>query len=109
MSKPDNILFWTRPELREEVERLKVEITKLEHSINYWIIEAKTDHDRWIRTLEENEKIRNELNYSNKIGTALYVKSLNWPCAKHYKNESQAWAEYINSKNINDQPKQSQP
>lgn len=93
-------MFWTRPELREEVERLKVEISKLEHSVNYWMIEAKTDNARWIRTLEENEKIRNELNYLNKIGTELYVKSLNWPCAFHYKNESQTWAEYINSKNV---------
>ena len=60
------------------------------------MIEAKTDHDRWIRTLEENEKIRNELDYAVKIGTELYKSSADCDCSK---SQSRTWFEYITSKN----------
>lgn len=32
--------------------------SSLEQELNYWRIEAQTDHDRWLRTLEENDKLR---------------------------------------------------
>ena len=44
--------------LKEENARLKAEVERLKHSIKYWQIEAETDHDRWMRALEENEALR---------------------------------------------------
>lgn len=37
------------------------EMVKAAASSDYWRIEAETDHARWIRTLEENEKLRAEV------------------------------------------------
>lgn len=37
--------------LRAENDRLKAEV-------NYWRIEAETDHARWLRLLEDNERLR---------------------------------------------------
>lgn len=34
-------------------------IERLEREVLYWRIEAETDHNRWIRQMEENEKLRN--------------------------------------------------
>jgi len=45
--------------LKREIEQLKVEKDILERRVNYWKIEAQVDHDRWIRTLEDLEHIRN--------------------------------------------------
>ena len=56
------MLYWTRPELRDEIYRLRA-----------------------------------ELELTRKLGTNLYVKSLNWKCSGHYKDESKAWADYINN------------
>jgi hypothetical protein len=45
-------------ELAAENSTLKAEVERLKHSIKYWQIEAETDHDRWMRALEENEALR---------------------------------------------------
>lgn len=37
------------------------EMVKAAASSDYWRIEAETDHARWLRTLEENEKLRAEV------------------------------------------------
>lgn len=34
------------------------EIERLREVVRYWQIESKTDHDRWIRTLEDIEALR---------------------------------------------------
>ena len=34
------------------------EIERLKEIVRYWQIESKTDHDRWIRTLEDLEALR---------------------------------------------------
>ena len=34
------------------------EIQRLREVVRYWQIESKTDHDRWIRTLEDLEHMR---------------------------------------------------
>ena len=34
------------------------EIERLREKVRYWQIESKTDHDRWIRTLEDLEEAR---------------------------------------------------
>lgn len=37
------------------------EMVKAAASSDYWRIEAETDHARWLRTLEKNEKLRAEV------------------------------------------------
>jgi len=40
-----------------EVARLKAEVERLEHQVNYWRIEAETDNARWLRCLEDKERL----------------------------------------------------
>jgi len=47
------------------VERLKAEVERLEHQVNYWRIEAETDNARWLRCLEDKERL-------TKAGDAIY-------------------------------------
>ena len=42
----------------EEYEKLKSEVERLEHQVRYWRIEAECDHGRWLRCLEDLEKLR---------------------------------------------------
>jgi hypothetical protein len=42
----------------EEIANLRAEIGRLNDTVNYWSVEAKTDHARWLRALEENEALR---------------------------------------------------
>ena len=44
-----------------ECIRLETENAQLEHVINYWKIEAETDNARWLRVLEENERLKAEV------------------------------------------------
>jgi len=37
---------------------LKAEVERLEHLVNYWRIESGCDHARWLRCLEDLEKLR---------------------------------------------------
>ena len=37
------------------------EIELLNATVKYWEIEARTDHDRWLRCLEENDKLKAEV------------------------------------------------
>ena len=34
------------------------QVERLEHQVNYWRIEAETDNARWLRCLEDNERLR---------------------------------------------------
>ena len=45
-------------ELNAEVNLLKAEVERLEHKVNYWRIEAECDNARWLRCLEDLEKLR---------------------------------------------------
>jgi hypothetical protein len=47
---------------------IKAEVERLEHQVNYWRIEAETDNARWLRCLEDKERL-------TKAGDAM---------AKHY-------------------------
>lgn len=47
------------------------EMVKAAASSDYWRIEAETDHARWLRTLEENEKLRAEVERLRKAGDAM--------------------------------------
>jgi hypothetical protein len=42
----------------EEIANLRAEIGRLNDNVLYWSVEAKTDHARWLRVLEENEALR---------------------------------------------------
>jgi hypothetical protein len=44
------------------------EMVKAAAASDYWRIEAETDHARWLRTLEENEKLRAEVERLRKAG-----------------------------------------
>lgn len=46
--------------LQEENARLKAEVERLEHQVRYWRIEAECDHGRWLRCLEDLEKLRSK-------------------------------------------------
>ena len=43
-----------------ENARLKAEVERLEHQVNYWRIEAEVDNARWLRCLEDLEKLRKD-------------------------------------------------
>jgi len=58
MSEPTNSYFMTRPQLVNYTKRLETEVQKWTQEANYWRIEATTDHDRWLRVLEDNERLR---------------------------------------------------
>jgi len=41
----------------QENARLKAEVDQLVHKVNYWRIEAETDNARWLRCLEDKERL----------------------------------------------------
>jgi lipid II:glycine glycyltransferase (peptidoglycan interpeptide bridge formation enzyme) len=45
----------------DKIRKLEAEVQRLEHTVNYWKIEAKTDHERWERQMEENARLRDDL------------------------------------------------
>ena len=45
-------------ELQAENARLKAEVERLEHQVNYWRIEAEVDNARWLRCLKDYEELR---------------------------------------------------
>jgi hypothetical protein len=40
------------------IEDKNAEVDRLRQEVKYWRIEAETDNARWLRTLEENEGLR---------------------------------------------------
>ena len=44
--------------LEAENARLKAEVERLEHQVNYWRIEAEVDNARWLRCLQDLEELR---------------------------------------------------
>ena len=45
---------------RVEISFLKAEVERLDHQVRYWRIEAECDHGRWLRCLEDLEKLRSK-------------------------------------------------
>jgi hypothetical protein len=43
--------------LLTEKQRLDAEVDQLVHKVNYWRIEAETDNARWLRCLEDKERL----------------------------------------------------
>jgi len=67
-----------------DYKRALDEIEMLKHTIKYWEIEAKTDNDRWLRCLEDNEKLKAEVerltamaNECEHLHKGIYSLSLN--------------------------------
>ena len=40
--------------------RLKAEVERLDYQVRYWRIEAEVDNARWLRCLEDLEKLRKD-------------------------------------------------
>ena len=61
-----NITAWGRglesdlSHARVEISFLKSEVERLEHQVRYWRIEAECDNARWLRCLEDLEKLRSK-------------------------------------------------
>lgn len=51
-------------ELNTEIKALKAENEMLKGRVQYWKIEAECDHGRWLRCLEDLEKLRKECHKS---------------------------------------------
>lgn len=47
-------------DLKDENARLKAEVEMLKGQVRYWQIEAECDHGRWLRCLEDLEKLRGQ-------------------------------------------------
>lgn len=45
----------------EEIANLRAELERQAAAIKYWRIEAETDHARWLRVLEEADKLRKQI------------------------------------------------
>ena len=45
---------------RVELSFLKAEVERLDHQVRYWRIEAEVDNARWLRCLEDLEKLRKD-------------------------------------------------
>ena len=43
-----------------EIAQLKAEVERLDHQVRYWRIEAEVDNARWLRCLEDLEKLRKD-------------------------------------------------
>ena len=43
-----------------EIASLKAEVERLDHQVRYWRIEAEVDNARWLRCLEDLEKLRKD-------------------------------------------------
>jgi len=63
MSKPyepseTNKFFNELKGLAEDMEALRKDNERLKNEVLYWRVEAQTDHDRWLRVLEDLEQVR---------------------------------------------------
>lgn len=56
---PNNTHYVTLDQYQLMELQLKAEVERLEHQVRYWRIEAECDHGRWLRCLEDLEKLRN--------------------------------------------------
>jgi hypothetical protein len=72
----------------KKLREAEAEVERLEHQVNYWRIEAETDNARWLRCLENKERLTKagdnleqvltEISYSYRAGNA----SHEWRSAK---------------------------
>jgi predicted RNase H-like nuclease (RuvC/YqgF family) len=53
----------------DKIRKLEAEVQRLEHTVNYWKIEAKTDHERWERQMEENARLRSDIKSTENLAS----------------------------------------
>jgi hypothetical protein len=53
----------------DKIRKLEAEVQRLEHTVNYWKIEAKTDHSRWERQMEENARLRSDIKSTENLAS----------------------------------------
>ena len=82
------------PEKWAEMVKAQAEVARLEHLVKYWKVEAETDNARWLRVLEENARLKAEVERLTKAGDAMmgwidhqhddsgYIHSEAWEAAK---------------------------
>ena len=68
------------PEKWAEMVKAQAEVARLEHLVNYWKVEAETDNARWLRVLEENDRLKAEVERLNNESDILQK------CCEHQKN-----------------------
>jgi hypothetical protein len=59
-SQPDplTVYLYAAELAKDDMKKLKAENKVLKGQVNYWKIEAECDHGRWLRCLEDLEKLR---------------------------------------------------
>jgi len=91
------------PEKWAEMVKAQAEVARLEHLVNYWKVEAETDNARWLRVLEENERLKAEVERLTELNSTLALrydatKSMLDGCAKEIE-EMEAEVERLTSEN----------
>ena len=69
-----------------KIARLKAEVDRLEHQVNYWRIEAVGDNARWLRCLKDLEAVR-------KAGDAMLLFIENKTSSRVYAMIAKEWKE----------------
>jgi hypothetical protein len=62
---PLTVYLYAAELAKDDMKKLKDENELLKGQVNYWKIEAECDHGRWLRCLEDMEKLRKEVAYYN--------------------------------------------
>jgi hypothetical protein len=60
---PLTVYLYAAELAKDTMKKLKAEVELLKGQVNYWKIEAECDHGRWLRCLEDMEKLRKEVAY----------------------------------------------
>ncbi len=60
---PLTVYLYAAELAKDDMKKLKAENELLKCQVNYWKIEAECDHGRWLRCLEDLEKLRKEVAY----------------------------------------------
>ena len=60
---PLTVYLYAAELAKDTMKKLKAENEVLKGQVNYWKIEAECDHGRWLRCLEDMEKLRKEVAY----------------------------------------------
>jgi cell division protein FtsB len=60
---PLTVYLYAAERAKDVIKKLKAENELLKGQVNYWKIEAECDHGRWLRCLEDMEKLRKEVAY----------------------------------------------
>jgi FtsZ-binding cell division protein ZapB len=60
---PLTVYLYAAELAKDDMKKLKSENELLKGQVNYWKIEAECNHGRWLRCLEDMEKLRKEVAY----------------------------------------------